>query len=48
MHVRDCNPHFFMGHYHTFVRWISNTFNINAAVSALQGDVSTLAGSLGK
>jgi hypothetical protein len=27
---------------------VLNTFNINAAVSALQGDVSTLAGSLGK
>jgi hypothetical protein len=27
---------------------VLNTFNINAAVTALQGDVSTLAGSLGK
>ena len=27
---------------------VLNTFNINAAITALQGDVSTLAGSLGK
>jgi hypothetical protein len=27
---------------------VLNTFNINAAITALQGDVSALAGSLGK
>jgi hypothetical protein len=27
---------------------VLNTFNVNAAITALQGDVSTLAGSLGK